>query len=127
MYNKLFLIIFAGILMTGNALADDQIRSAMSAAPASVSANAKVIDWNFKTLREGNNGWTCLPDRPDTPGNDPWCVNEPWLNFLKAYVKKEKPTYTEIGFAYNFSLGSVGKKIVENGQIFNSAQIKSRT
>ena len=47
MYNKLFLIIFAGILMTGNALADDQIRSAMSAAPASVSANAKVIDYIF--------------------------------------------------------------------------------
>ena len=64
------------------------------------SANAKVMDWNFKTLREGSNGWTCLPDRPDTPGNDPWCVNEPWLNFLNAYVKKEKPTYTEIGFAY---------------------------
>jgi hypothetical protein len=82
MYRILFLIILAGILMPGNVLADDQIKSAMSAAPASVSANA------------------CLPDRPDTPGNDPWCVNEPWLNFLNAYVKKEKPTYTEIGFAY---------------------------
>jgi len=56
MCQKLFLIIFACILMTGNALADDQIKSAMSAAPASVSANAKIIDWNFKTLREGNNG-----------------------------------------------------------------------
>ncbi len=72
----------------------------MSAAPSSVSAKATVLDWNLKTLREGTNGWTCLPDRPDTPGNDPWCVNEPWLNFLKAYVKKEKPTYTDIGFAY---------------------------
>ncbi len=102
MYLKLFTIIFAGILMTGNALADNQIKSAMSAAPPSVSASAKVIDWNFKTLREGNNGWICLPDRPDTPGNDPWCVNEPWLNFLNAYVKKEKPTYTEIGLAYMF-------------------------
>jgi hypothetical protein len=100
MYRILFLIILAGILMPGNVLADDQIKSAMSAAPASVSANARVMDWNFKTLREGNNTWTCLPDRPDTPGNDPWCVNEPWLNFLNAYVKKEKPTYREIGFAY---------------------------
>lgn len=96
----IFFLISAGILMTGNALADDQIKSAMSAAPASISANAKVIDWNFKTLREGDNGWTCLPDNPDTPGNDPWCVNDPWLNFLNAYMKKEKPTYTEIGFAY---------------------------
>ena len=102
MYHTLFLIIFAVISVAGNALADGQIESAMSAAPASVSANAKIIDWDFKKLREGNNGWTCLPDRPDTPGNDPWCVNEPWLNFLNAYVKKEKPTYTEIGFAYMF-------------------------
>jgi hypothetical protein len=100
MYRILILIITAGIFLTGTALADDQIKSAMSAAPASISASAKVIDWNFKTLREGSNGWTCLPDRPDTPGNDPWCVNEPWLNFLNAYVNKEKPTYTEIGFAY---------------------------
>jgi hypothetical protein len=100
MYHILILIIFAGILMPGNVLADDRIKSAMSAAPASISANAKVMDWNFKKLREGNNGWTCLPDRADTPGNDPWCVNEPWLNFLNAYVNKEKPTYTEIGFAY---------------------------
>lgn len=100
MKHTFFLLILAGIFMTGNALADDQINSAMSAAPASISANAKVVDWNFKTLREGNNGWTCLPDNPDTPGNDPWCVDPPWLNFLNAYVKKEKPTYTEIGFAY---------------------------
>ncbi|MEE4261858.1 MAG: hypothetical protein V2I56_04150 [Desulfobacteraceae bacterium] len=100
MYKILISIMLASVIMTGNAFADSQIKSAMSAAPASVSANAKVIDWNFKTLREGSNGWTCLPDRPDTPGNDPWCVNEPWLNFLKAYVNKEQPTYTEIGFAY---------------------------
>ena len=100
MYHTLFLIIFAVISVAGNALADGQIESAMSAAPASISANAKVIDWNFKTLREGNNGWTCLPDRPDTPGNDPWCVNEPWLNFLNAYVKKEKPTYTAVSYTH---------------------------
>ena len=100
MYRTIFIIIIAGIFAAGFAQADDQISSAMSAAPASISANARVINWDFKTLRQGSNGWTCLPDRPDTPGNDPWCVNEAWLNFLNAYVKKEKPTYTQIGFAY---------------------------
>ena len=47
-----------------------------------------------------SNGWTCLPDRPDTPGVDPWCVNEPWMNFLDAYINKTEPSYTEMGFAY---------------------------
>lgn len=81
-------------------VAEDMIASAMSAAPESISANATIMDWDFSVVREGSNGWTCLPDRADTPGNDPWCVNDPWINFLKAYVNKEEPTYTEIGFAY---------------------------
>ena len=84
----------------GNALADDRIASATSAAPESISADATIMDWDFNVIREGSNGWTCLPDRPNTEGNDPWCVNGAWMDFLKAYTKKEKPAYTEIGFAY---------------------------
>ncbi len=72
-----FIIIFISVLAAVNVLADDLIKSAMTAAPSSISAKATVMDWNFKILRQGNNGWTCLPDRANTPGNDPWCVNEP--------------------------------------------------
>lgn len=79
---------------------DSAIASAVSAAPASISGDATVISWDGKTLREGSNGWTCLPDRPDTDGNDPWCVNGPWLEFLEAYKSKTKPTYTKVGIAY---------------------------
>jgi hypothetical protein len=78
----------------------DPIKSAMSAGPSSISAHATIMDWKFNVLRKGTNGWTCLPDREDTPGNDPWCVTEPWLNFLRAYVSKTEPSYTEIGIAY---------------------------
>lgn len=76
------------------------IRSATSAGPASISADAAVLDWTLTGIRPGTNGWTCLPDRADTEGNDPWCVNEPWLDFLDAYVNQTEPTYDEIGFAY---------------------------
>ncbi|MCK5122190.1 MAG: hypothetical protein KAQ91_09410 [Methylococcales bacterium] len=82
------------------ALAEDPIKNAMSAAPSSISAKAAVLDWDFKVIREGSNGWTCLPDRANTPGNDPWCITDSWLNFLRAYVNKTKPTYQDIGFAY---------------------------
>ena len=59
----------------------DVIKNAMRAGPASIAEDAAVMNWDLETIREGSNGWTCLPDRPDTPGDDPWCVNEPWLNF----------------------------------------------
>ncbi|MEJ2320163.1 MAG: hypothetical protein P8Y21_12590, partial [Gemmatimonadales bacterium] len=80
--------------------AQNQIKSAMSAAPTSISADATVVDWNMNVLREGTNEWTCLPDLAATPGTDPWCVTDAWMDFLHAYVNHTEPTYTEIGFAY---------------------------
>ena len=97
---------------------DDLIQSALSAAPASVSAHATIMDWEFKVLRKGTNGWTCLPDRQDTPGPDPWCVTEPWMNFLRAYVNKTAPTYSEIGFAYML----MGDSPVSNSDPFATKQ-----
>jgi hypothetical protein len=93
-------VIGLSLLLPAGALGQDAIESAMSAGPVSVSADATILDWEMNVLREGTNDWTCLPDRPDTPGNDPWCVTEAWLNFLGAYVNKTEPTYDEIGFAY---------------------------
>lgn len=80
--------------------AQPQIASAVTAAPSSISAHATVMDWDGKVLRKGTNGWTCLPDRSGTPGNDPWCVNEPWLQFLEAYKAQKKPDYSQVGIAY---------------------------
>ncbi|MEN8374565.1 MAG: hypothetical protein ABFS34_03885 [Gemmatimonadota bacterium] len=79
---------------------DDQIASAMSAGPASLSADATILDWEMNTLREGTNGWTCLPNNAATEGNDPWCVNDAWLDFLHAYMNKTEPTYEKVGIGY---------------------------
>lgn len=102
MFRITLLFLLVNLIYINTTYADNEeiIKSAESAAPSSVSAKSTVMDWNFKVIREGTNGWICLPDRANTPGTDPWCINEPWLNFLKAYVKKEKPSYTEVGFAY---------------------------
>jgi hypothetical protein len=80
--------------------AEDKIDSALSAAPASISRDAKVMDWDGTVLREGSNAYTCLPDIPNNGANDPWCVDEPWLNLLNALKNKIDPTYTKIGIAY---------------------------
>lgn len=76
------------------------IQSAESAGPPSISKHATIKDWNMNTLRKGTNDWTCLPDNPETSGTDPWCVNEPWLNFLHALTTKTDPSYTQMGIAY---------------------------
>ena len=101
MKRVLVLAAAVGMLLPGSSYAQEKaIKSAMSAGPSSLSEHATVMDWEMNVLREGTNDWTCLPDRPDTPGNDPWCVNGPWLNFLKAYMNQEEPTYTTTGIAY---------------------------
>ncbi len=80
--------------------ADSKIESAVSAGPESLSDNARVMDWDGKVLREGTNGWTCLPNRPDNGGNDPFCVDAAWLNLLNAAKESKNPTYEKLGIAY---------------------------
>jgi hypothetical protein len=101
MFRTLAAAFAALLLLTSTAMAQDKaIKSAMSAGPSSISADATILDWEMNVLREGTNEWTCLPDRPDTEGADPWCITGPWLNFLDAYVNQTEPSYDEMGIAY---------------------------
>lgn len=89
-----------------------KIESAMSAAPNSISQNATIKDWpsteggEMMMLREGNNAFTCLPDMPDTPGNDPMCLDEPWLKWADAWMNKTDVTIDKMGFGYMLQGGT---------------------
>ena len=76
------------------------IADAVSAAPASLSDGAAVMDWDNNTLREGSNGFTCFPDNPDTEGNDPACLDAEWIAFFGAWMNKKeyKPSGYGIGY-----------------------------
>lgn len=87
-------------LMSAAFASQEKIDSAMSAGPESLSRNATIMDWDGKILRQGTNGWTCLPDIPGNGGDDPWCVDAAWLNMLDALKNKTKPTYDTIGIGY---------------------------
>lgn len=77
-----------------------ELARAELAGPSSLSKNATIMDRDGNVLRKGTNGWTCMPDNPETPGTDPVCMNEPWLSFMGALKNKKMPTYTQVGLAY---------------------------
>ena len=84
---------------------ESKINNAVSAAPASISADATILDWPSKeggdmpVLRKGSNAWTCLPDMPGKPGTS-MCIDAPWLEWIDAWVNKRKPNITTMGFGY---------------------------
>ena len=49
----------------------------MKAAPKKVAESATIVTpdpkGGMRTLRKGTNGFTCMPDNPETPGPDPMC------------------------------------------------------
>lgn len=91
-----------------------KVLSATSAAPASISAAATVLDWPaepgaaMRTLREGTNGWTCLPDMPQTSGTDPMCLDAAWMGWADAWMNRTTPTTSVMGFGYMLQGGSPG-------------------
>ena len=89
-----------------------KIANATSAAPAAVAGAAAVMDWpaseggDMTELRPGSNGWTCLPDVPSSPGNDPMCLDANALQWAAAWQGKTKPQLAGTGLGYMLQGGS---------------------
>lgn len=87
------------------------VELAMSAAPAAVSQDATIMQFDeageLVELREGTNGWMCMPDEnPAAPGNAPICVDGAWQEFFGAYMARENPTIEHIGISYMLEGGA---------------------
>jgi hypothetical protein len=86
------------------------IASAMTAAPASVSKGATVVmmdaKGNMRTLRKGTNGFTCMPDSPDTPGPDPMCMDANAMQWVNAWAAHKDPPAGKVGFMYMLAGGT---------------------
>ena len=74
-----------------------KIARAISAGPVDVAKSARIIDTNadgkIVVLREGNNGFTCMPGNPKAVGDPPMCSDGAamqWGADFKAH--KAKPT-----------------------------------
>ena len=88
----------SGAVLAGDS-PEDKIARAMSAAPAAVSAEATIMDTDGTILREGSNGWTCLPDT--MPGDHaPMCNDEVWMKLMGMMMGGEEYVPDRIGISY---------------------------
>ncbi len=87
-----------------------KIVNALSAAPRAVAREAKVVDidgkGNVRTLRDGKGNFTCLPDNPTTPGNDPMCLDPNGMAWADAWMTHKDPPADKVGFGYMLKGGS---------------------
>ncbi len=98
---------FSGSLLASAILANPQNKEmtdpeytakALSAAPKAIAEGAAVVrvgkDGNMRTVREGNNGFTCL-----FMGTDKMCNDSNSMEFIHAMMKKEPPP-DKVGISY---------------------------
>src|SRR5256885_1968648 len=94
-----FLVLITAVVTYGQTPASrkpksdaEKIASALHAGPKFVTRNATVLDWptspsgDFRVLRPGTNGWTCLPGRPGGTHDEPGCFDQVFLQFIKDSI-----------------------------------------
>jgi hypothetical protein len=82
-----------------------KIESAMSAAPARISADATIMDYDGTILREGTNEWICKPGGLAGSKAYPIC-NDPVFTAWADAVWNGKPFSTDvIGYSYMLAGG----------------------
>lgn len=73
-----------------------RIRYAESAGPYELASAATVLDpMTNEVLRQGTNGWTCLP-----LVGAPMCLDQEWMKWWQAVQSGTAPEITKIGLAY---------------------------
>jgi len=82
-----------------------KIERAMSAGPPEISRSAKIIDKDAQghmvVLRDGSNGFTCMPGNLNVTGDPPMCADEVALQWNKDFAEHQpKPTTTVPGIEY---------------------------
>ncbi len=82
-----------------------KIERARSAGPPEIVRSAKIVDKDGQghrvVLREGANGFTCMPGNPNVIGDPPMCADGPSMQWAADFAAhKPKPTNTVPGITY---------------------------
>jgi hypothetical protein len=81
-----------------------KIARALSAAPAAIASGATVaeeVQGKMKVLRQGTNGFTCMPGNPQGVGQPAMCADQVAMQWNSDFAAhKPKPTTTVPGIEY---------------------------
>src|SRR6202045_2332327 len=86
----------------------EKITSAMQAGPKFVTQSATVLDYptspdgEYRVLRAGTNGWTCLPGYAGAAHDEPGCFDQAFLQFIKDSMAGLTPNVQRIGISYMY-------------------------
>jgi hypothetical protein len=95
----------------GHETAEDKIARAITAAPSDITDNATIMDVDGTILREGSNGWTCLPGIGLIPGDQhPMCNDAVWMAWMDAAANGTPFSTDVVGVSYMFG----GDALVNN-------------
>jgi hypothetical protein len=94
--------------------ASTEISQALSAAPASIAAQASVVVYGEqgrkKVLREGTNGWTCMMHDPNLPhdgiAHHSACFDKYGMEWTENYLAGREPNPDHVGYSYMLEGGS---------------------
>lgn len=95
-----------------------KIANALSGGPKYVTDHATVLDWpspqdkelKMRVLREGSNGWSCMPDQPGLPRHSPMCADLTTMKWMMALMAGKKPNIDRVGISYMLQ-GEAGSDI----------------
>ena len=86
------------------------IASAMRAAPATIAKDATIVameaDGKMRTLRKGNNGFTCMPSNPVVPGPSQMCMDANAMEWAGAWIGHKDPAPGKVGMMYMLAGGT---------------------
>jgi hypothetical protein len=110
-----FLVLITAVVTYGQTPAShksksdaEKMTSALEAGPKFVTRNATVLDYptsptgEFRVLRAGTNGWTCLPGFPEGIHDEPGCFDQVFLQFVKDSIAGRAPNVQSVGISYMY-------------------------
>ena len=99
----------------------EKIADALKAGPSFITKDATLLDWpqkpggEYRVLRKGTNGWTCLPGVPGYSHDEPGCFDPVFMQWMKDSLAGREPHITTVGIAYMYIGAWVPNKL-RNGE-----------